>query len=98
MGLETRTGGKYITILGGKLCQRVPEGTEGAIQRTNKLGNVVYEKFYDSFTAKLVDIKVQDSPYGKTWNFVFKDKERKLTIKISVALTNKKAKKNIKIK
>ena len=83
MGLDTRQSGNFITILGGKLCQRVPDGTEGAVQRTNKLGNVVFEKFYDSFTGKLIDIKVQDGTYGKTWNFVFKDKEEPYTLQLS---------------
>lgn len=83
MGLDTRQTGNFITILGGKLCQRVPEGTEGAVKRTNKLGNVVNEKFYDSFTGKLIDIKVQDGTYGKTWNFVFKDKEEPYTLQLS---------------
>lgn len=73
MGLEIREGGNFITILGGKFCQRVKEGTAGAVQRTNKLGNTVYEKFYDSFTGKLVNIKTQDGPYGKNWVFSFKD-------------------------
>jgi hypothetical protein len=75
MGLEQHEAGNYITILGGKFCQRVKEGTEGAIQRTNKLGKVVWEKFYDSFTAKLVGIKTQDGEYGKSWVFSFKDKD-----------------------
>lgn len=83
MGLENRQTGNFITILGGRLCQRVPEGTEGAEKRTNKLGNVVYEKFYDSFTGKLIDIKVQDGTYGKTWNFVFRDKEEPYTLQLS---------------
>lgn len=83
MGLETRTGGNYITILGGKFCQRVPEGTEGATQRTNKLGNTVFEKYYDSFTGKLIDIKVQDGTYGKTWNFVFQDQKDPYTLQLS---------------
>ena len=83
MGLEQRTGGNYITILGGKLCQRVSEGTEGAVTRVNKIGNTVHEKFYDSFTGKLIDIKVQDGDYGKTWNFVFKDKEEPYTLQLS---------------
>ena len=74
MGLENREGGKYITILGGKFCQRVDENTPGAIQRTNKLGKVVFEKFYDSFTGKLINIKTQDgNGYGKNWIFDFKD-------------------------
>lgn len=83
MGLNNRQEGNFISILQGKFCQRVPEGTEGAVKRTNKLGNVVYEKFYDSFTAKLVDIRVQDGTYGKTWNFVFKDKEEPYTLQLS---------------
>lgn len=83
MGLDTRQTGNFITILGGKLCQRVSEDTVGAVKRTNKLGNVVYEKFYDSFTGKLIDIKVQDGTYGKTWNFVFKDKEEPYTLQLS---------------
>ena len=83
MGLENRQAGNFITILGGRLCQRVAEVTEGAEKRNNKLGNVVYEKFYSSFTGKLIDIKVQDGTYGKMWNFVFKDKEEPYTLQLS---------------
>ena len=83
MALENRQEGKFFTILGGRFCQRVAEGTEGAEQRTNKLGKVVWEKFYTSFTGKLVAIKVQDGTYGKTWNFSFKDKEEVYTLQLS---------------
>lgn len=83
MGLDNRASGNYITILGGKLCQRVPEGTEGAITRTNKIGNVVHEKFYTSFTGRLLDIKIQDGDYGKTWNFMFQDKEEIYILQLS---------------
>jgi len=76
MGLENRgDGGNFITILDGKFCQRVPAGTEGAKQRENKLGKIVHEKFYDSFTAKLVGIRTQDGAYGKSWLFDFQDGE-----------------------
>ena len=83
MGLDNRSEGKFITILGGKFCQRVQEGVEGAKQRTNKLGDVVWEKFYDSFTGHLVSIKVQDGTYGKTWNFGFQDKGEIYTLQLS---------------
>ncbi len=83
MGLDNRTGGNFITILGGKFCQRVPEGTAGAVQRTNKLGNIVHEKFYDNFTGKLISIKVQDGAYGKSWNFGFKDGSELYTLQLS---------------
>ena len=83
MGLETRQAGNYITILGGKLCQRVPEGTPDSVSRVKKLGTTVHEKFYDSFTGKLIDIKVQDGTYGKTWNFVFQDRGEPYTLQLS---------------
>ena len=83
MGLDQRQAGNYITILGGKLCQRVPAGTEGAVTRVNKIGNTVHEKFYTSFTGKLIDIKVQDGTYGKTWNLSFVDKEEIYILQLS---------------
>lgn len=82
MGLENRAGGTYITILGGKFCQRVEKGTEGAVSRINKMGKEVYELFYDSFTGILYDIKVKDSEYGKTWNFIFEDSGQFFTIQL----------------
>ncbi len=83
MGLESRAEGKYLTILGGKFSIRVPEGTEGAVARTNKIGKLVHEKFYEKFTGKLVSIKVTDGTYGKSWNFGFKDKEDIYTLQLS---------------
>jgi len=83
MGLEQRTDGNYITILAGKFCQRVPEGTEGAITRVNKINNTVHEKFYDSFTGKLESINVKDGTYGKTWNFGFRDNEELYILQLS---------------
>lgn len=83
MGLGTKQTGNYITILGGKLCQRVDEGTPGAITRVNKIGKTVHEKFYDNFTGKLIDIKVADGTYGLTWNFVFQDGAEPYTLQLS---------------
>lgn len=83
MGLNTREEGNFITILGGKFCQRVPEGTPGAVTRTNKVGKTVHEKFYDSFTGKLVGIKTQDGEYGKSWIFSFKDGEEVYHLQLS---------------
>jgi hypothetical protein len=83
MGLDNRSEGKYITILDGKFCIRVKEGDEGAVKRTNKLGKVVWEKFYDKFTGKLVSIKVTDGTYGKSWNFGFRDSGDLYTLQLS---------------
>lgn len=75
MGLENREGGNWISIYDGRFTKRVNETTAGATQRINKLGKAVWEKYYDSFTGKLINIRTQDSPYGKQWVFDFKDKE-----------------------
>jgi len=83
MGLENREGGNYITILGGKLCQRVPADTVGAVDRVNKLGKTVFEKFYDSFTGKLVNIRTQDGAYGKSWVFDFQDTKEVYHLQLS---------------
>ncbi len=83
MGLNTKEEGNFITILGGKFCQRVPEGTPGAVTRVNKVGKTVTEKFYDNFTGKLVDLKTQDGEYGKSWIFSFKDKEDIYNLQLS---------------
>lgn len=72
-GFMNHDGGKYFTILNGKFCQRVPDNTEGAVKRTNKLGKIVYEKFYDSFVGKLVGVKTTDGSYGKSWMFDFQN-------------------------
>jgi hypothetical protein len=73
MGLGTNENGKFISIVGGRFCIRVPEGTQGAETRVNKLGKTVTEKYYDNFTGKLVGIKVTDGNYGKQWEFSFQD-------------------------
>jgi len=74
MGLENKQRGTYLTIMGGKFCQRVEAGKEGAVERINKVGKVVHEVFYDQFTGTLVNISVQeDTGYGKSWNFHFQD-------------------------
>ncbi len=75
MGLQNREVGNYITIYQGKFSQNVPEGVEGSVTRVNKNGKTVHEKYYDSFTGKLVGIKTQDGAYGKNWVFSFKDNE-----------------------
>lgn len=83
MGFADRTGGKFFTILQGKFCIRVPEGTPGAVARVNKMNKTVYEIFHDSFTAKLVNIRTRDGEYGKSWEFDFRDGEELYTLQLS---------------
>lgn len=87
MGLDNRQEGKFINIYKGKFSQRVQEGTPGAqsriLEKGKNAGNPVFEKFYDSFTGKLVDIKMQDGEYGKSWIFSFKDQGEVYNLQLS---------------
>ncbi len=83
MGFQDRTGGKYFTILQGKFCLRVQEGTPNAVARVNKVGKTVHEIFHDSFTGKLLDIRTRDGEYGKSWEFDFKDGAEVYTLQLS---------------
>lgn len=83
MAFSNREGGKYFTILGGKFCIRVQEGTPGAVARTNKIGKLVHEIFKDSFEGKLVNIRIRDGAYGKSWEFDFQDEGEIYTLQLS---------------
>lgn len=84
MGLENREDrGNFISAFAGKFAQRISkeeydrllaEKCTNIVERINKNGKTVYEKHYDSFVAKLIGVKTQDSPIGKVWSFSFQDK------------------------
>jgi hypothetical protein len=58
----------YLTIVGGKISQRVPEGTDGAVARKLKNGpnegSEVYELQYGSVTGKITGGSVESGDYG----------------------------------
>lgn len=83
MGFANREGGKFFNIYNGKFAIRVPEGTAGAVRRENKEKKIVHEIFHDSFEAKLVGIRTQDSPYGKNWLFDFNSDGEAYTLQLS---------------
>lgn len=95
MGLGNNEGGRFVSIVGGRFCIRVPEGTAGAETRVNKLGKQVTEKYYDNFTGKLVGIRVTDGNYGKQWEFSFQDSGE--IYKLQLGYTNSFAKNIIKM-
>jgi len=79
-GLENRGEvGNFIGIYNGKLCQRVKENEAGSVARVlekgKNAGKTIFEKYYDRLTGKLVDIKTKEAPFGKMWEFSFKNNE-----------------------
>lgn len=81
---EDKSKNKFFTILGGKFCFRVPEGTEGAVSRVNKVGKTVNEVFHDSIKGTLINIRTTVSQdYGKSWNFDFQKDGEVYTLQLS---------------
>lgn len=83
MGFQNSTGGGLVTwakIANGKVVLTSRNEAEGYISRTNKIGNTVYEKFYESFSGKLTNVKSQDGEYGAQWFFEFDDNGKTVLI------------------
>ncbi len=94
MGLGNRQSGNYITILNGKFSQKqdpkkwenvtdVELKSNGIFKRVNKIGNTVFEKYYDKFTGFLKNIKTNEGAYGKSWIFTFKDENEIYHLQLS---------------
>lgn len=83
MSFKDKSTNVFFTILAGKFSRRVPEGTPGAVERTNKLGKVVHEVSHDSFSGVLKDIRITESDYGKSWNFDFSSDGEVYTLQLS---------------
>lgn len=74
MGLNNnQSAGVFLQVSKGKLVRQFPQKTEKSVMRVNKNGKTVHEEFYDSLTARLTDIKVKESDFGKFWTLVFND-------------------------
>lgn len=70
MGLHTQEerGGRFLTVVAGKLREKVEEGTEGATKRTGDVAGVPFEKWelvYPGITAFITKVELQDGKYGK---------------------------------
>ena len=89
MGLNTQAsqGGRtiFLNITNGKLVRQMKEKTDKSVERTNKMGRLVHEEFYDSMDGLLVGIDTKESEYGKFWVISLKsgDETYKLEVNYS---------------
>jgi hypothetical protein len=63
MSLGTQETATYLTLRKGKLCQNVPEGTQGAISRKKSDGTFAYEKQYNFIEGHIIDIKRKNTDW-----------------------------------
>jgi hypothetical protein len=74
MGLNNnQSAGVFLQVSRGKLVRQFQQATDKSVTRVNKNNKTVHEEFYDSLTARLTDIKVKESDFGKFWTLVFND-------------------------
>ena len=70
MGLhtETNTQGRFLTVVAGKLREKVDETTEGAVKRSGEVAGTPFEKWeliYPGITAFVTKVELQDGKFGK---------------------------------
>jgi hypothetical protein len=92
MGLsnESGGGGNWLIVLKGEITKRVPEGTEGAVERTTRGGKKVWELKYNALEGTLTKIEVYDGDYGSQWIFTISDSSNdyKLVMPYSSGVAN----------
>lgn len=72
---KTESPIKYWTFSKGQFTRRVSENTKGAVSRTlgdksPTPGKVIYEVFTDEATGQLVDIRLKNGNYGKSYQLI----------------------------
>lgn len=93
MGLSNNQHGSttFLYVVGGKICRKVPKGTEGAVERVNKNNVTVYELQWNSLSAMITDITIKVSEeYGDQWEITLRDviDEYKLQLPVSGRVAN----------
>lgn len=77
LNLFSGSGKKYIYIIGGKLCEKVDEGTPGSRKREHEKSDksivVKYEIEYKSCDGVIKYIDFKDTDFGQQCNVEFED-------------------------
>lgn len=78
MGLHNQEQtGRYLSVVAGKLREKVDEGTEGATKRSGLLSNgesfQKWELVYPGITGFITKVELRDGKYGKNVQVYFTD-------------------------
>jgi hypothetical protein len=67
----------FLKVVGGKIAQKVSEGTLGAVARTNKNGEVVHEQYYNAIEGWIESIEFKPSKeYGNSYDVTIRDTDQ----------------------
>lgn len=88
---EERGSTVYLSVVGGKISQKVTKETVGAVERVNKNNVTVYEQHFNAIEGVLENIKLKPSDeYGDSYDVTFRDVDQlyNLNIPVSGRVTN----------
>jgi len=80
------TGGnkKFLTIVQGRWTLRVPEGTEGAVERVNKVGDTVNELQFSYVDGYVAGGRIKQGQFGSTVEIDLQDGDETYLVQIPV--------------
>lgn len=90
---EERGSTIYLSVVGGKISQKVTKETVGAVERVNKNNVTVYEQHFNAIEGVLENIKFKQSnkpDIGDSYDVTFRDVDQlyNLNLPISGRITN----------
>jgi len=74
----------FMSIINGKWAEKVPAGTEGAVERQNKKGETVHELLYNDVSGIITSWAIEKKDFGKQLNVVINDVGEVFTLSIPV--------------
>lgn len=86
MALTSHSGVKriYLSIIGGKLAQKVEKGTANAVSRLNKKSEEVWELLHQKVSGMIEEMKIEKKDFGEQLDITMNDVGERYTISIPV--------------
>jgi len=84
LGNNSGASKKFVTIVGGKWVVKVDEGTEGAVTRENKLGEIVHELQYSYVDGDIAGGRIKQGQFGSTVELELVDDGEAYNVQIPV--------------
>lgn len=80
---DSKGSKKFLSVVGGKISQKVTAETPGAVKRTNKNGVEIWELQFSSVTGIIRDIKLkEDANYGNQYEVSIQDADEHYLLQI----------------
>jgi hypothetical protein len=73
----------FLSVVGGKISQKVKPETPGAVKRVNKMGNDIYELQFSKLSGILNNVKLkEDDTYGNQYEIYLQDADENYVLQV----------------